>query len=681
MNNFSSVNEALSHFYDIIFAVIKDSVPVVTINTHKFPHWYSRTLINTIREKEHAHKRYTKHGRDTNSEAYRTFSRLRTEVKSMQKLCYMEFVQDVGENIKHNPKRFWSFVKSQKSSRILPKVMNYRGVDQSTLKDILYAFSKYFESVFLIDDGTNLPFCNMIDVPQFKLPTITPTLMKNEILALDAHSSNGYDNVSAMFVIKCADQLSFPLSTIFNMSVKRGEFPSLLKRNNVIPIFKRKGGKTCVESYRPISIQPLICKLFERIVNKALRKHLTGLICDQQHGFSPSKSTVTNLLVHNERITQALDNSLQMHTVYTDFQKAFDQVSHRHLLLKLREQFGIAGIDLDWFKSYLSDRYQRVVLYGAESDWVPVTSGVPQGSVLGPSLFIMYINDLPSQLQSSECLMFADDAKISKVISSVTDCISLQNDLNLLFAWCCKWRLSLNLNKCFHMNFSLKRSRNITFNYFINDVIIETVKDIKDLGVFYTYNMNFNLHITEIVKKSFCMLGFVRRVMKPFSDPKVLLTLYNSYIRSRLDYCSPVWSPSAQNLIDKIERVQKRFVKFVSFQSGVRYDNFSYMDLCNRFKLTSLEARRNVSDLTFFNKLLTNKVNCPFLLSNVYFSVPVCNTRNLSLFHTIKKGRIKVRKTSYLPRTTILASSIPIDTDFFDANNVLFRKSVSVYFI
>ena len=193
--------------------------------------------------------------------------------------------------------------------------------------------------------------------------------------------------------------------------------------------------------------------------------------------------------------------------------------------------------------------------------------------------------------------------------------------------------------------------------------------------------MNFNLHITEIVKKSFCMLGFVRRVMKPFSDPKVLLTLYNSYIRSRLDYCSPVWSPSAQNLIDKIERVQKRFVKFVSFQSGVRYDNFSYIDLCNRFKLTSLEARRNVSDLIFFNKLLTNKVNCPFLLSNVYFSVPVCNTRNLSLFHTIKKGRIKVRKTSYLPRTTILASSIPIDTDFFDANNVLFRKSVSVYFI
>ena len=195
------------------------------------------------------------------------------------------------------------------------------------------------------------------------------------------------------------------------------------------------------------------------------------------------------------------------------------------------------------------------MLYGVASDWVPVVSGVPQGSILGPSLFIMFINDLPSQLQSTEVLMFADDAKISKVISTIADCISLQLDLNNFFSWCETWKLSLNLDKCFFMNFSLKRSSNITFDYSLNDATIANVKQIKDLGVYYTSTMNFDLHITKIVKKSFRMLGFVKRIMKPFSDTKVLLTLYNSYIHSGLDYCSPVWSPSAQFSIDKLKRV------------------------------------------------------------------------------------------------------------------------------
>ena len=690
--DFSSVNDALSNFYDIVFAVIDDCVPKVTIKPRKFPHWYGRTLINAINDKEKYHNIFIKSGR-TNNEAYRNFSRLRCEVKRLQRSQYNHFVENVGKNIKSNPKNFWSFVKSQKSSNSLPKVMTYNGEDHSTIKNILHAFSKYFESVFLVDDGCPLPYCKTIDVPQFKLPHVTAEQMKKEILDLDQYSCCGYDNFSALFLIKCAEPLSLPLATIFNMSIDQSEFPSLLKRNNVVPIFKRKGEKTCVESYRAISIQPLVCKLFERIVNRELRKHLDGLICDEQHGFSPKKSTVSNLLLHNERITQALDDGEQMHTIYTDFEKAFDKVSHRHLLLKMRCQFGIVGGDLDWFQSYLSDRHQRVVLYGVESDWVSVKSGVPQGSILGPSLFIMYINDLPSQLESSKVLMFADDAKISKVISSIVDCISLQFDLNSFFSWCDKWKLSLNLDKCYYMNFSLKKSRNITYTYGFNDVTIKYVNLIKDLGVHYTSNMNFELHITKIVKKSFRMLGFVKRIMKPFSDTKVLLTLYNSYIRSRLDYCSPVWSPSSQYLIDKVERVQRKFLKHLAFQNRLRYDDYTYLELCKHFKLSTLEARRSISDITYFNKLITNNVNSPPLTSSVYLSVPTirrntCSlslrsgqSRSTSLFCTLKKSRLKIRKTSYFPRTTAIANSLPDDVDVFDTNITMFKRSVAVYFI
>ena len=181
-------------------------------------------------------------------------------------------------------------------------------------------------------------------------------------------------------------------------------------------------------------------------------------------------------------------------------------------------------------------------------------------------------------------------------------------------------KLSLNLDKCHYINFSLKRSRDITYNYCFNNIPIKFVGQIKDLGVYYTHNMSFEFHITEIVKKSFRMLGFVKRIMKPFSDTKVLLTLYNSYIRSRLDYCSPVWSPNAQYLIDKVERVQRKFLKHLAFQNRMRYDDYTYLELCNHFHLPTLEARRSISDIIFFNKLMNNNINSFSLTSSIYLS-------------------------------------------------------------
>ena len=250
-----------------------------------------------------------------------------------------------------------------------------------------------------------------------------------------------------------------------------------------------------------------------------------------------------------------------MHSLYTDFQKAFDSVCHEYLLIKMSNQFGIVGNNLSWFRSYLSDRFQRVVISGIESDWAPVTSGVPQGSILGPSLFLMFVNDIPPSLSSCESLMFADDLKIFKRISSVNDCVDLQFALNCLFSWCSKWKMTLNTEKCFYVNFSFKRAHNIEFDYMIDNCILQPVKHIKDLGVHFSYNMCFSLHIASIVKKSFRMLGFVRRVLKPFKDVNVLKIMYNSYVRANLDYCSSVWSPQSKYLIDKIERVQKVFVE------------------------------------------------------------------------------------------------------------------------
>ena len=319
--------------------------------------------------------------------------------------------------------------------------------------------------------------------------------MKAEIVALDRKTSSGYDNVPIVFLHECAEELSTPLSRIFNMSVAQGEYPSLLKFNNVIPIYKLEGDKSRVESYRPISIQPVISKIFERIVNRALRRHIGQFICDEQHGFTSTRSTVTNLLCYKDYISSAFDDGVQVHSVYTDLRKAFDTVCHDFLLLKMRNSFGICENELMWFKSYLSERHQRVVLSGVESNWARVNSGVPQGSILGPSLFLMYINDLPACLENSECLLFADDVKIFKRISDLNDCHDLQKDLISLSKWCSLWKVNFNLSKCFHINFSLKRDRNISFAYILNDSILKQVDRVKDIGVHFTSKLCFSLHI------------------------------------------------------------------------------------------------------------------------------------------------------------------------------------------
>ena len=435
-----------------------------------------------------------------------------------------------------------------------------------------------------------------------------------------------------------------------------------------------KGYKSNVESYRPISIQPVVSKLFERIVNDALRHHLKLLICDEQHGFFPTKSTTTNLLVYKDYITMALDDNIQIHSVYTDFHKAFDCVPHDLLLYKMSNMFGIFGDELRWFRTYLSDRKQRVVMGGIESDWTPVTSGVPQGSILGPSLFIMYINDAPSSLSNSKCVLYADDVKIYKRIACLADCLDFQRDLDSFSEWCCHWKLSLNFSKCFSMNFSLKRRLNILFDYSLSGNILHHVSEIKDLGVTFSSNLCFNVHITNVVNKALQMLGFIRRNTKHIKDSRTIKVLYNSYVRARLEYCSPVWSPSTKLWTKKIERVQKRFVRFLCCKMKLNYDRDKYKELCDFYNLSTLEHRRNVSDLLLFYKILHGRIYSFPLISAVSLSVPTRRTRRTNVFSAVKR-RLLISKTSFIPRCVSLANSSN-SVDFFDDSYARFKHSL-----
>ena len=411
--------------------------------------------------------------------------------------------------------------------------MYYRGNALNSYTDIANGFNLFFKSVFQHNVDI-IPHCDARDTTLFRINPISPDEMLYELKNIKRNTSTGSDGIPAVLLINCAETLYYPLCIIFNMSIADGKYPDILKRNNIIPIYKRKEDKTDVESYRGISMQPILAKVFERLVKKRLQPHVKSLISNNQHGFLPKKSCFSNLACYSDYISKHIDMKHDVHSIYTDFQKAFDTVPFNLLLYKLQCRFGICYNEWKWFGSYLENRYQRVVINGIESAWVKVTSGVPQGSILGPLLFIMYIDDLCDQRRNSESLFFADDGKMFRFISCIADCVQFQFDLNQIFEWTKTWRINLHFDKCYFICFSNRRKNKINYSYYFGSHAIKTVNTIKDLGVYFTSNLNFKTHIEYIVSKALRMLGFVYRTCKHFNDNSIMLCLYKSFVRSRL---------------------------------------------------------------------------------------------------------------------------------------------------
>ena len=279
-----------------------------------------------------------------------------------------------------------------------------------------------------------------------------------------------------------------------------------------------------------------------------------------QHGFLNGKSTETQILSVFDNISKVLDGGGQTDIIYLDFSKAFDSVPH-HLLLHKMKSFGFNGTLLSWFSSYLSNRKQRVVIEGENSEWLPVVSGVPQGSILGPFLFILYINDMVSQVSDGSCVsLFADDAKVIRKIACRLDYILLQRDLNDLFNWSKIWLLNFNISKCKLLR--IARVIKYCVDYHIDDVKLECVTEFPDLGVKIESDLSWHSHVTSKVKRANSLLGFIKRTLGFNSSVQSKQTLYLALIRSTLMYGSTVWCPNRGDM-KLLEGVQRRATKYI----------------------------------------------------------------------------------------------------------------------
>ena len=332
-----------------------------------------------------------------------------------------------------------------------------------------------------------------------------------------------------------------------------------------------------------------------------------------------------------------------MDVIYTDFSKAFDTVNHRILLHKLAE-FGFSPKLVQLFHSYLQDRTQFVEYKGVSSGEYRSTSGVPQGSVLRPFLFLIFVNDIADNVLFSVVSLFADDLKIYRFINSENDCNKLQEDLRILTEWSNKNMMPFNLGKCEKISFTRKRIP-IHFDYKIADTVLMNRQYVRDLGVMLDSKLSYNIHIDHISLKCKRILGFIKRNSINYTDFGTIKIIYSAFARSILEYSSLVWDPTTQVSINKIEKIQKSFLKYLYFRAFSYYPvDTTYNELLAGFEISSLQSRRSLSKLLFLWDMLNDRIKNAKQLSYVDFRIPSFNGRNTDLF-AVKASKSPIDRT------------------------------------
>ena len=461
------------------------------------------------------------------------------------------------------------------------------------------------------------------------------------------------------------ESLVAPLTLIYDKSLKDGILPDCWKEATVVAIHK-KGSKRDVRNYRPVSLTSVICKMLEAIIKNHILHHLElhSLLSDHQYGFRPGRSCELQLLRIVNEWTLCLDERKPTDILYLDFQKAFDKVPHIRLISKL-QAYGIDGNLLSWINSFLSNRRQRVCVRGSFSEWSQVISGVPQGSVLGPILFILYINDLLEQIQSS-LWTFADDTKIYRPILTTEDQNILQKDLDIFTQWNKTWQGFLNISKCKHLSLGgPSTNRTYTIKNDLEDVIIQQTREERDLGITFTNDFKFSKHINLSIRKANKMLGIVYRSFQHLT-PTIFRMLYVSLVRPHLDYASVVWNPHLLKDIRALEAVQRRATRMVP-----QFGTMTYVERLTLLNLPSLYYRRRRMDMIITYKIIHGLVCVP---CSEFFVFNLGITRSNGLKLSKEHVNTNVRLQCYKNRIINDWNSLP--SDIVNAPDVLVFKTL-----
>ena len=590
-----------------------------------------------------------------------------TEIRQSKR----SYEQKLACNIKNDSKSFYAYVRSKQN--IQDKV---GPLEDSAGNIISQGFlmaedlNGYFSSVFTKEDISSLPVADAkfqgAKSDYLGPLVVTPELVAKKIKAMKDNKSPGVDGIPPKLLMETVEQISIPLARVFNLSLKEGVVPFEWKEANIIPLFK-KGSRNKSENYRPVSLTSVICKLLERLIKDHMVEFLVKhkLLNSSQHGFLKARSCLTNMLCFLEEITKWIDVGSPVEIIYLDFQKAFDKVPHQRLLLKLKAH-GIGDSITDWIEQWLTDRRQRVVVDGEVSNWKSVLSGVPQGSVLGPILFLIYINDLDDSI-TSNVLKFADDTKLFRKVNTDGDKQHLQNDLDRLVKWSEKWQMLFNFGKCKCLHTG---HRNLNVNYKMGDTVLGTTVKEKDLGVTISADMKVSEQCGIAASKGNQILGLIRRNIT-YKGRKLIIPLYKAIVRPHLEYCIQAWRPYRKKDIDTLERIQRRATKMIP-----ELRDLSYEERLKECGLTTLETRRLRGDQIEVFKILNGYENID---RNMFFSLKKdSRTRGHEVKLVKDQCRLDIRKHSFSQRT--INEWNKLSTDCVTASSVnMFKNKVDTY--
>ena len=502
----TSVDSLWNTFKSTLLTAISEHVPHRNASNRDSPPWITTKIKKTINARNHLYKKIQSKPSDSRKEKLKALKKCINKATKQAYWNYTETIvsENTPDNNRSNNEKLWTFIKHRKTDSIDVAPLKDNGILKDSPQDKAEILSKQFSSVFSTDKPSDFPtlkpWQKNLHIPDINDIQISVDGVLKLLNDLNIHKAMGPDELHPRVLKQRAPTIAPILQLILQKSIDSGQVPSDWKTANVCPIFK-KGQNYDAANYRPISLTCVCSKLLEHIVTKHVVAHLEkhSILYDMQHGFRSKRSTETQLIAFSQDILKNLSSGQQTDVVIMDFAKAFDKVSYWRLAVKLKN-YGITCSTNKWIEDFLSQRTQRVVCNGRFSDWASVKSGVPQGSVIGPILFLIYINDLPEEVKSTVRL-FTDDTIMYMTMTSTNDATSLQKDLDNLASWEKKWQMQFHPQKCSVLRITRKKTTQI-HDYQLHGHILKSENSSKYLGVTIDNKLCWNDHIDNICNKA-----------------------------------------------------------------------------------------------------------------------------------------------------------------------------------
>jgi hypothetical protein len=599
--------------------------------------------------------------------------------KQAQKIYYEKLNKKL-ENPDTSKKSYWKIIKSlQGQTKItsIPEIVE-NGKSYRDVKDIVTILNNYFvaQTKMIHPDESSLVPVVDADV---NIPTLTSIQITNENILnclknLKLGKSNGVDGIGNIILRACAPNITEPLKMIAQKSLDAGVFPKSWKKSNVVPIFKHKGAKDSVANYRPISLLSCMSKVVERLVYNELYNFCmeNGLLSEKNSGFKKKVGTIDQLIGLTNKIYQGLDDGDEIAMIFLDLSKAYDRVWHTGLLHKL-QKIGIRGPLLDWFKSYLTGRVQRVVYAGHASEFLELFASVPQGSILAPLLFLIFLNDIEDGIQSNISLFADDVALLENFKNSDRAEIVCNKDLGMLHSWANTWGMEFNPSKTEVMIFSNKRVKSTPI-FYLNGIKLNQVSVHKHLGLIFSESMKWSNHIDSCVKKARRKLGLLSRNAFKMNI-RQRCDVYKVMIRPILEYGAAVIDNCSLNDSLKLESCQ-RYASLVCTGAMRRTETSKLM---HELRWESLSSRRKYFKMLHFFKI-NSKFSPQYLINSMPQKVNAnYRLRNTSISHFIPfQCRIESYKKSFFPSCTSIWNEL--SEEIINAESIpIFKRKIKIW--